>query len=369
MTTHAFISVAITDNGWADVQLNRPKALQALNLEMVTQLYDVLYELQTNDAVKAVWVHSSTQKAFCAGGDVRSIRQSVLNAAPEKGDAFFKQEYDLDLLLHTYAKPVVVWGAGYVMGGGMGILMACPFRIITPKSQLAMPEIQIGLFPDVGGSRFLAERGRVGLFLGMTGSMLSAEGSYLIRWATHIANDTKEAVFERLQCIDWASHPSHYVLIDDALHAVHYPLNATVLQDSLDSINSLCRGDDFTTDYNNVCNLVEAQSEWLQTAGENISQGAPSTAALTWLLWNWAKTKSWKDVFAVEYELACWKIRHPDFVEGVRARLVDKDLSPNWLNAGETTLAGILPELPATQDKDWQDLLNKHGIRAIPSSS
>lgn len=360
---HVFLDVQ--DNGWAILRLDRPKALQALNLEMVEQMHTYLTQIQSDDSVKAIWIESSTPKAFCAGGDVRSVRQSVIDGKAEQGDAFFQQEYALDLLLHTYPKPIVVWGEGYVMGGGMGIMMACPFRITTPKSRLAMPEVQIGLFPDVGGSRFLAERGRVGLFLGMTGSMLSAAGSYMIRWATHLCSEDKEAVLERLQKIDWRSHPSHYLLIDDALNGIHQPLNATVFQDSLDSINSLCRGDDFTTDYTNLCHLVEAQSPWLKTAGENISKGAPSTAALTWLLWQWAKNKSWQDVFALEYELACWKIRHPDFSEGVRARLVDKDLQPQWQNANAKVLAHILPELPACHDKDWQNLLIKHGILAI----
>lgn len=359
------VSLDIQDNGWAILRLDRPKALQALNLAMVTELHQLLADMQANDAVKAVWIESTTDKAFCAGGDVRSVRQSVIEGHPEAGDAFFQQEYALDLLLHTYAKPLVVWGGGYVMGGGMGILMACPFRIVTPKSRLAMPEVQIGLFPDVGGSRFLAERGRVGLFLGMTGSILPATGSYMIRWATHVTTDSKADVFERLQRIDWSSRTSRFALIDDALNAVHQPLSETVLQDALDSINSLCRGDDFTSDYTNLCNLVEAQSPWLRTAGENISNGAPSTAALTWLLWNWAKNKSWQDVFALEYELACWKIRHPDFSEGVRARLVDKDLSPQWLHPDAKVLAHILPELPASNDSDWKALLTKHGILAI----
>lgn len=370
MSTHTsftkhHISLDIQENGWAILRLDRPKALQALNLDMVTQLHELLTDIQGNDAIKAIWIDSSTPKAFCAGGDVRAVRQSVIDGAPEQGDAFFQQEYALDLLLHNYPKPIVVWGEGYVMGGGMGITMACPFRIITPKSRLAMPEIQIGLFPDVGGSRFLAERGRVGLFLGMTGSMLPAAGSYMIRWATHVSQLSKEDVLARLQHIDWSAHPSYYLLIDDALNAVHQPLNATVLQDALDNINSLCRGEDFTADYTNLCNLVEAQSPWLKTAGENISQGAPSTAALTWLLWKWAKDKPWQDVFALEYELACWKIRHPDFVEGVRARLVDKDLDPQWQHPEAKVLAHILPELPASNDKDWQALLTKHGILAV----
>lgn len=99
-----------------------------------------------DDSVKAIWLDSTTPKAFCAGGDVRKLRQLVINNEVETANKFFETEYALDLLLHNYVKPVVVWGEGYVMGGGLGLFMAAPFRLVTPYSRLAMPEVNIGSY-------------------------------------------------------------------------------------------------------------------------------------------------------------------------------------------------------------------------------
>jgi 1,4-dihydroxy-2-naphthoyl-CoA synthase len=133
-------------NGWRIVRLNRPKSLHALDETIVSALFEVFQDFHSDDAVKAIWLDSTTPKAFCAGGDVRKLHQLVINDEVETANQFFEQEYALDLLLHNYAKPVLVWGEGYVMGGGLGLFMAAPFRLVTPHSRLAMPEINIGLY-------------------------------------------------------------------------------------------------------------------------------------------------------------------------------------------------------------------------------
>lgn len=351
--------------GWAKLSLNRAKALQALNTKMVVMLKQYLAQIAEDDGVYAVWLESTTPKAFCAGGDVRRIRQAVIENEPQP-ENFFAQEYALDLYMHEYSKPIVTWGEGYIMGGGMGMLMATPFRIVTPKSKLAMPEVNIGLFPDVGGSRFLASSGTLGLFLGLTGSMLSASDAFMLRWATHICTDTKSSVLEKLENIVWQSSGLNpHQLIDDVLNTIHTPSNPTHLQQNLSLIHDLALGENFMDDYQNLCQLSTSNNEWLKTAGQNIRQGAPSTVALTWLLWSWAHNKTWQAVFALEFELAKWKINHPDFAEGVRARLVDKDLKPQWQHKNTDSLSDILPSLPVTDDEQWQQLLIKNHIKAI----
>ena len=183
---HPDLVVEEAKNGWRIVRLNRPKSLHALDESIVTALLRVFEDFRDDKNVKAIWLDSTTPKAFCAGGDVRKLRQLVINQEVDTANKFFQQEYALDLLLHNYAKPVVVWGEGYVMGGGLGLFMAAPFRLVTPYSRLAMPEINIGLYPDVGASRFLADRGPIGLFTGLTGSIMTAAGAYSIGWATHL---------------------------------------------------------------------------------------------------------------------------------------------------------------------------------------
>lgn len=362
---HTDLIIEEAKNGWRIIRLNRPKSLHALDESIVTALLQHFQDFHQDPNVKAVWFDSTTPKAFCAGGDVRKLRQLVVNADVAAANQFFKQEYTLDLLLHNYAKPIVVWGEGYVMGGGLGLFMAAPFRLVTPHSRLAMPEINIGLYPDVGGSRFLADRGQIGLFTGLTGSIMTSAGAYNIGWATHICDAHRDYVLEKVVNIQWEHYPAgEFRAIDDTLNSLHRPVAAGPLQNSLDVIHSVCRGQHFEQDYEAIIGLNDARSDWLRQASENLQKGSPSTAAITWLLWQWGKQMhSWEKVFALEAQISDWKIRHPDFVEGVRARLVDKDLSPEWKTSSDMSLKSILADFPPlTTDESWNELLNYYQI-------
>lgn len=362
---HPDLIVEEAKNGWRVVRLNRPKSLHALDESIVTALLRVFEDFHHDDQVKAIWLDSTTPKAFCAGGDVRKLRQLVINQEVEAANKFFEQEYALDLLLHNYAKPVLVWGEGYVMGGGLGLFMAAPFRLVTPHSRLAMPEINIGLYPDVGATRFLADRGSIGLFTGLTGSIMTSAGAYGIGWATHICDTHRDVVLQKVIDIDWNHYPAgDFRAIDDTLNSLHRPVAPGPLQNSLDVIYSVCRGVDFKYDYEAIIGLNDARSDWLRQASENLQKGSPATAALTWLLWQWGKqVHSWNEVFELELQISDWKIRHADFVEGVRARLVDKDLSPQWKTYSELSLKGILGDCPpVTSIASWNTLLKQYGV-------
>lgn len=362
---HSDLIVEEAQNGWRIVRLNRPKSLHALDETIASALLEVFEDFHHDDNVKAIWFDSTTPKAFCAGGDVRKLRQLVINDEVVTANKFFEQEYALDLLLHNYAKPVLVWGEGYVMGGGLGLFMAAPFRLVTPYSRLAMPEINIGLYPDVGATRFLADRGAIGLFTGLTGSIMTAAGAYGIGWATHICDMQRDAVLHKMVNVDWEHYPAgDFRAIDDTLNSMHRPVGPGPLQNSLDVIHSVCRGVNFEHDYEAIVGLKDARSDWLRQASENLQKGSPATAALTWLLWQWGKqVHSWNEVFELEIQISDWKIRHPDFVEGVRARLVDKDLSPEWEKGTDLSLKGIFGNNPpVTQIDSWNALLRQYGV-------
>lgn len=362
---HSDLILEEAQNGWRIVRLNRPKSLHALDETIASALLEVFEDFHHDDNVKAIWFDSTTPKAFCAGGDVRKLRQLVINDEVATANKFFEQEYALDLLLHNYAKPVLVWGEGYVMGGGLGLFMAAPFRLVTPYSRLAMPEINIGLYPDVGATRFLADRGAIGLFTGLTGSIMTAAGAYGIGWATHICDMQRDAVLHKMVNVDWEHYPAgDFRAIDDTLNSMHRPVGPGPLQNSLDVIHSVCRGVNFEHDYEAIVGLKDARSDWLRQASENLQKGSPATAALTWLLWQWGKqVHSWNEVFELEIQISDWKIRHPDFVEGVRARLVDKDLSPEWEKGTDLSLKGIFGNNPpVTQIDSWNALLRQYGV-------
>lgn len=368
LTDHPDLIIERAGNGWTIIRLNRPKSLHALDESLARSIFEVVIQLADDDETLAIWMDSSTPKAFCAGGDVRQLRQMSLDGNVKGADVFFREEYAADLMLHQYSKPIVVWGEGYVMGGGMGLMMSAPFRLVTPASKLAMPEINIGLFPDVGGTRFLAERGLIGLFLGLTGALVDAGDAHMLNWATHISHLSKDAVLDKLINLDWKAQSSitgHYHLVADALAAIHRPVVGEALKNSLDEIHRVCRGVDFLEDYNAIVALSEITSNlWLKQAADNLKNGSPSTAALTWLLWQWASAKDrpWAQVFALEIQLAEWKIRHPDFNEGVRARLVDKDNKPVWQVQKVESLKQALGGVPNADDESWREILKKFGV-------
>jgi enoyl-CoA hydratase/carnithine racemase len=178
MSEHVLTRIA---NRTGIITLDRPKALNSLSLDMVRALTAILLDWQLDAAVDAVVITSSSEKALCAGGDIRFFHD-VGNASPQGGSAlledFFTEEYALNHLIHFYPKPYIALMDGVVMGGGMGIAQGgpdCGLRIVTERTKMAMPEVNIGLFPDVGGSHFLSHApGQLGMFLGLTGLTIGA---------------------------------------------------------------------------------------------------------------------------------------------------------------------------------------------------
>src|SRR3989344_2795780 len=170
MTEDILIS---TEGGAGRLSLNRPKAIHALNLDMVHAMTDALVAWKDDAAVQAVLLDHSEGRGFCAGGDIAFLRNSALTDDGVSGRRFFHDEYQLNHLLFTYAKPVVAFMDGITMGGGVGISLPAKYRVATENTRLAMPETGIGLFPDVGGGWDLSRlEGRVGPFLALTGARL-----------------------------------------------------------------------------------------------------------------------------------------------------------------------------------------------------
>ena len=194
---------------------------------------------------------------------------------------------------------------------------------------------------------------------------MTAAGAYGIGWATHICDAQRDVVLHKMLDIDWDHYPAgDFRALDDTLNSLHRPVSPGPLQISLDVIHSVCRGSNFEHDYEAIIGLSDARSDWLRQASENLAKGSPSTAAITWLLWQWGRqVHPWQEVFALETQISDWKIRHPDFVEGVRARLVDKDLSPEWQTVESMSLKNILGSNPPVTDiESWNDLLKQYGI-------
>jgi enoyl-CoA hydratase/carnithine racemase len=339
MTSPVLFTTLATESGQVIglVTLNSEKTLNALTLKMVKLMLNQLQAWQSDANVVAVFIQGAGEKALCAGGDVQALRQSSIDqpGGPcEYAEAFFECEYRLDFLLHNYSKPTVVWGHGIVMGGGLGIFSACGFRIATEKTRIAMPEVTIALFPDVGGSYFLNKMpGQCGLFLALTAASINGADSLYAGISDYtITHANKQNVLDALQKLDWsvADMPARLnAILSDQQNKSIADIPAGNLQIHQDLINELCTGESAEAIAKNIA-AHQSQDKWMTRSQSGLASGSP--LAVKWIFHQLQLCKNLplKEVFEKEILLATNIVRHTEFAEGVRALLVDKDQSPQW---------------------------------------
>ncbi|MFC3533051.1 enoyl-CoA hydratase/isomerase family protein [Vogesella facilis] len=327
--------------------LNAEKSLNALNLEMIRLLDARLSIWDRDDGIVAVLLRGSGDKAFCAGGDVRAMREAILadDSYPNAfASDFFAREYTLDHRIHCYRKPLLVWGNGIVMGGGLGLMAGASHRVATASTRIAMPEITIGLYPDVGGSWFLQRMpARSGLFLGLTGAPLNARDALLANLADHILPQAGwPLLLDLLQQAAWQAAPAANHELLTALLGELEAGNGDALPDgnlarNLPAIHALLnKGSLAAFDY--ALRHGSFGDPWLAAAAQSYHAGCPASAALIWETFHRARHLSLAEVFRLELVLSVNFCAAPDFREGVRALLVDKDRQPRWAHP---TLASV----------------------------
>ena len=326
-------------------ELNVPATLNSLTTEMVEQLLQQLLVWQSDSSVVCVMISGSGEKAFCAGGDVQALRNSSL-ATPGgpcvEAENFFAREYRLDYLIHTFGKPVVVWGDGIVMGGGLGIFAGASHRVVTETSRFAMPEVSIGLYPDVGGSFFLNQMpAQVGRFLALTGAAFNAADALYVGIAdVFIQRSQFDTVLAKLQGGAPATHDAMSMLLTSCRAATvdettADEATATVtptvgnIEPHIDTINALCSGDNIETVFERIATL-QTDDAWLLKAQKTLLQGSPLSVVLIDLQLARSVGQPLAKVLNAELLLSTNIIRYPEFAEGVRALLVDKDRKPKW---------------------------------------
>ncbi|MDF0606970.1 enoyl-CoA hydratase/isomerase family protein [Neisseriaceae bacterium TC5R-5] len=318
--------------------LNAEKSLNALTLTMIQQLQAQLSRWEQDDNIVAVVLRGAGDKAFCAGGDVRALYHALLTDSQHPSPYainYFTAEYQLDYQIHRYPKPLVVWGNGIVMGGGLGLLAGASHRIVTPSSRLAMPEITIGLYPDVAASWFLQRMpAKLGLFLGLTAAPLNAHDALLCNLADYVlASDDWDNLLAHLTTANWRDSKNHQQLLStllDALSKTSQPdlpvansaahwltIHQLMQQGSLQAVASSLQNQQFT-------------DPWLANAANSFSHGSPTSAALIWEIFQRAKHLSLAEALRMEFTLTINCCAKPDLTEGIRALLIDKDRSPRW---------------------------------------
>ena len=329
--------------------LNRPETLNGLSLEMARLLEEKLQRWVIDPQVALVVLRGAGEKAFCAGGDLHGLYREMKahEGQPARNNEyacqFFAEEYALDYLIHTYPKPILVWGDGIVMGGGMGLMAGASHRVVTERSRLAMPEISVGLFPDVGGSWLLAKApGRTGVFLGLTGAQLGASDAILAGMADHaLPSEGFDQLMANLRDGQWQSRYEDFQQLSDVLTAMAIEsLPTGPMRTHFDLIQRVCGGYELESIAQAIRTLEAHEDPWLAKAAKTFIAGCPATARLSWILWRCARQLSLADIFRMEWGVAIQCAASGTFQEGIRALLIDKDRNPQWQPATIEQTAG-----------------------------
>lgn len=338
------------DNNIGRIRLNRPKAIHALTPDMCDAINSALLAWRTDDSVTAVMIDHTEGRGFCAGGDIALIANSAKTDCVE-AERFFHLEYRMNHLLFVYDKPIVAFIDGIVMGGGVGISLPARYRVATERTTFAMPETGIGLFPDVGGGWYLPRLpGRVGAWLAATGARIDGADCAAIGIATHyMPSDTLEDVKARI-----LADPASLGAILDAAAQTPPPSQLEAARPDIDRLFASNKAEEI------VAALDADGGEWAAKQRATLATKSPQTikVALRQLI-EGAAQPDFASNMAMEYGLACAIIRRPDFIEGVRALIFDKDNKPQWNpvtleQVSDAMIDAIFVPLPA--DQQWTPL-------------
>jgi enoyl-CoA hydratase/carnithine racemase len=318
------------------ITLNRPNALNALNLSMIRALTACLLAWREDDRVQAVAMRGSTKAgpfgALCAGGDIRFFHQALLSGDPRPED-FFTEEYTLNHLIHTYPKPTIAFMDGVVMGGGMGISQGASHRLVTSRTKMAMPETTIGLFPDVGGGYFLSRcPGHAGEWLALTGCTLNASQAIALGLADHaVAVEQLQPLWDALGQLEPCDRAQVNALV--ATFSIAVDAGSTWSRGQIDQYFSLGAVKAI------VQALEQDASDWARHTAEQLRQRSPLMLHVAFEQIRRARQLTLDQDLRMERDM----MRHvfspqhlsragaqTEAAEGIRALVIDKDNAPKW---------------------------------------
>lgn len=337
--------LSFVDGNVGRLRLNRPKAIHALNEAMCLAMSEALLAWRSDPEVQAVIIDHAAGRGFCAGGDVVMLATSG-TADGTEASRFFAEEYRLNHLLFTYPKPVVAIMDGITMGGGVGIALPCRYRVATENTRFAMPETTIGLFPDVGGGWYLSRlEARVGQFLALTGARLDGAECLYLKLATHyVASEDIGVLVERI-----TAAPER---LEGALGAMSGKAPEARIAANLPKIAKLFASDRL----DEILDGLDADgSDWSTKEAVTIRSKSPLSCKVSLrLLAEGAERTDFAAEMTAEYSLATHVVRTHDFIEGVRALLIDKDNAPGWKPAGPAGVTdAMVDELFAPAEEAW----------------
>ncbi|OBU16334.1 enoyl-CoA hydratase [Photobacterium aquimaris] len=348
------------------LELDNTSSLNALTLTMLKTIQQQLLHWQHDENIVSVIIQAAGEKAFCCGADIRALYYALENdpavtavnqsiaattddyiqrtnneqsylAKPFLID-YFTLEYSCDYLIHHYPKPIIAWGNGLIMGGGLGLFIGASHRIVTPSASLAMPEMKIGLYPDVGATWFLNQLpAGIGLFLGLTGADVNASDALDLAMADHlIVDNDRERLIKQLKHYPWQNIAQERVgtVVTEILTAIATDSEKqrppSEMIPYFAQIQAACVAPTVDIVYEQI-KAISGMGTWLENAKQTLDEGSPLSAHVCFHQMQHYQQASLADCFLMELSLSVRCGLIGEFQEGVRARLIDKDNQPKWL--------------------------------------
>jgi enoyl-CoA hydratase/carnithine racemase len=327
--------IALRKSRMMSIVLNRPRVLNSLDLEMIRTIEHIISEVEVEQQYQFILFYGAGERGFCAGGDIKAIARAVQQEFPVPADQILQEEYDLCLRLHRFPKPVIVLADGITMGAGLGVAAAADLRVATERTRMAMPETRIGFFPDVGATGWMFSKCPAGYpeYLGLTGyEMVGAEAvrvglaSHLIkserlpelvgeleRYSSNLAGLRPQAAEQIGAAFDHLFEKQIPAKLDMDRWVADYFFGKSSMSEIMESLRQ--------------CSI---QTQLCDGVFERLSERSPTAVVMTLQLLRHNEGRPLEEVFQTDLKAAGFLLAHPDYLEGVRARLLDKDDNPQW---------------------------------------
>lgn len=333
------------------LELKRPDKINALNLSMVEDLYEILNQWKSSQSVDVVVLTGNGPKGFCAGGDVVEVCLSLSNLDQVN---FFRKEYQLDYLIHTYPLPIISVAHGLLFGGGFGLWIGASYRVCTDSTVFSMPESQIGFFPDVGAMLPLNSLGPLGRFLALTGQRLQSQDLFNLGLAKYLISD--DARKDVLSCLLGMRSIDE---ISTTLISLERAQRRTP-QSNLEGLDweelaYLMRSPNFEQVSEDI-SVHETEHPFLRGGLALFESGSKCSQEITDYYFSCAKYFSLKETFEIDFKLAKWFLNHSHFKQGVKQKLVDKQTRVHWSTLEKTSIKSFLKSTFGSQNHSLFDL-------------
>lgn len=317
------------------IVLNRPRVLNSLSIEMIRTIQKTLDEMEVSQRCRFLLLYGAGSKGFCAGGDIKALARSIQEKHPLKPDLILKEEYDLLLRLHRFPKPVIVIADGVTMGAGLGLAAAADLVLATERTRMAMPETRIGFIPDVGSTGWMFAKCPPGYpeYLGLTGYEMVGAEAVRVGFATHLTSSAR--LSEMIAVLEGYSEDLPRIRTEAArkltlLLSSFFEKNIPVRTEMDDWVATYFAGKSSITDIMASLRQCSIQMNLCEEVFQRLADRSPTAVVLTLMLLRHNEHRPLEEVFQTELRGARFILNHPDYVEGVRARLLDKDDNPRW---------------------------------------